>query len=114
MVPNFETVPLQFTRSGSSALSMADQYFGDTAYVRPLANGMFDVRFSTNRPDYALGLTYDGGTQADITSDGATNREFRIFVAKSKANIIVTGTFQIARRNQGGGALRYYRYRPCL
>ena len=83
---------------------MADQYFGDTAYVRPLANGMFDVRFSTNRPDYALGLTYDGGTQADITSDGATNREFRIFVAKSKANIIVPVSMSIKPMlDMGGG-----------
>lgn len=97
-------VPLQFTRSGTNALSMADQYFGDTAYVRPLANGMFDVRFSTNRPDYALGLTYDGGTQADITSDSADNREFRIFVAKSKANIIVPVSMSIKPMlDMGGG-----------
>lgn len=103
-VGHIYAVPLQFTRSGSSALSMADQYFGDTAYVRPLANGMFDVRFSTNRPDYALGLTYDGGTQADITSDGATNREFRIFVAKSKANIIVPVSMSIKPMlDMGGG-----------
>ena len=65
---------------------------------------MFDVRFSTNRPDYALGLTYDGGTQADITSDGATNREFRIFVAKSKTNIIVPVSMSIKPMlDMGGG-----------
>ena len=65
-------VPLVFKKGGSSEVSMSDQYFGDAAYVRPLADGRYDVRFTTNRADYILGLTYNGSPVEAYYSSGNT------------------------------------------
>lgn len=70
-------VPISFKKSGSSETSMAGQYFGGYAYVRPQSDGSFDVRFSTNRPDYILSLSYNG-SPASVTSESSSSREYAI------------------------------------
>lgn len=73
------SVPMSFAKANSSEVSMANQYFGSAAIVRPLANGTFDVRFSTNRPDYIVDLQYNGAS-AEVTNETANSREYRIVV----------------------------------
>lgn len=62
-------VPIAIMKQNSSETSMAAQYFGSSAYVRPLDNGTMEVSFSTNRTDYISGLTYQG---AVVPQSGAT------------------------------------------
>ena len=55
-------VPIAFTKQGGSATSMAAKYFGDTALVRPRANGTFDVTFAATSEGlkYINALKYKG------------------------------------------------------
>ena len=55
-------VPISFTKQGSSTTSMAAKYFGDTALVRPRANGTFDVTFAATSEGlkYINALKYKG------------------------------------------------------
>lgn len=62
-------VPIAILKENSTETSMAAQYFGSTAYVRPLDNGTMEVSFSTNRTDYISGITYQG---AAVSQSGAT------------------------------------------
>lgn len=62
-------VPIAILKQNSTETSMAAQYFGSTAYVRPLDNGTMEVSFSTNRTDYISGITYQG---AAVSQSGAT------------------------------------------
>ena len=56
-------------KENSSETSMAAQYFGSTAYVRPLENGTMEVSFTTNRLDYISAVTYQG---ASVSRSGST------------------------------------------
>lgn len=57
-------VPISFTKQGGSATSMAAKYFGDTALVRPRANGTFDVTFAATSEGlkYINSLKYKGAS----------------------------------------------------
>ena len=61
-------VPIAFKKLGSSETSMAAQYFGDTALVRPQSDGTFKVSFSTNKPEWISALTFNGAT---VTRNGS-------------------------------------------
>ena len=76
-------VPIAFKKTGSSEDSMSGQYFGDTALVRPQADGTFKVSFSTNRPDWITGLTYKGAAVA------SNNGEYTITIPAATADTVL-------------------------
>ncbi len=96
-------VPMKFFKTNSGDLSMADQYFGDTAYVVPRSDGMFEVRFTTNRSDYVEKLSY-GGSEASAVSESGTNRTYGVVIAASKDTVVLPITMTIKpMREMGGG-----------
>lgn len=62
-------VPMSIMQANTSTTSMAAQYFGSTAYVRPQENGTLDISFTTNRQDYINSLAYNG---TELARSGAT------------------------------------------
>lgn len=96
-------VPMKFYKSNSGELSMADQYFGDTAYVVPRSDGMFEVRFTTNRSDYVERLSY-GGYEASVVSENGASRTYSVMIAASKDTVVLPITMTIKpMREMGGG-----------
>lgn len=96
-------VPMSFTKAGSSDSSMANQYFGSTAYVRPLKNGKFDVRFSTNRSDYVTSISHNG-SKLSTTSANGNNAEYKMVVNSTKSNATYRMSLDIKpMRELGGG-----------
>ena len=96
-------VPMKFYKANSGELSMADQYFGDTAYVVPRSDGMFEVRFTTNRSDYVEKLSY-GGYAASVVSENGASRTYSVVIAASKDTVVLPITMTIKpMREMGGG-----------
>ena len=99
------SVPLSFTKSGSSESSMANQYFGSTALVRPQSNGTYDVRFSTNRSDYVESIKYSG-SELESTNESGTTREYKMSVPATKSDATYTVSMTITPMKElGGGAV---------
>ena len=96
------TVPITITKSGSTETSMAAQYFGGSANVRPLANGMFDVRFTTNRPDYIESVSYQG-TAATVTYESSSTREYSIRIPRTESDTTIPLSFVVTPMKQMGG-----------
>ena len=83
-------VPIAFKKSGSSETSMAAQYFGDTALVRPQANGTYTVSFSTNKAEWISGLTFKGATVARSGS------QYAVTIPATTADTVLTLGLTIA------------------
>ena len=105
---DFETghvysVPIYFTKAGTDETSMASQYFGGEAYVRPQSDGTLNVRFATNRSDYIESVTYKG-TEATVTSESGNTREYSINIPKSQSDTVIPLSFVVKpMREMGGG-----------
>lgn len=95
------SVPVYFTKTGTAETSMAAQYFGGTAYVRPQQDGSLNVRFSTNRPDYVESVSYNG-VQAAVTASSDSSREFSITIPKATSNTVVALDFVITPMKELG------------
>ncbi len=87
-------VPLIVRKSGSSDTSMANQYFGDAAYLRPLADGTYDVRFTTNRADYVLSVMYNG-QEIGVSSTQGNTREYRLILPGGQTDRVLPITMKI-------------------
>lgn len=95
------SVPIYFTKVGTVETSMAAQYFGGTAYVRPQSNGTFDVRFSTNRADYVESVSYNGAV-ASVTASSGSSREFCIAIPRTTSDTVATLSFVITPMKELG------------
>lgn len=76
-------VPISIMKENSSETSMAAQYFGSTAYVRPLENGTMEVSFTTNRLDYISAVTYQG---ASVSRSGST---FTLVIPYTESDTVI-------------------------
>lgn len=79
------SVPMTVYKDGSSSdLSMAAQYFGDTAYVRPSDDlSTLSISFTTSGLDYIESLTYNGSA---VSLSGST---FTIEVPYTESDLVV-------------------------
>ena len=82
-------VPVAFKKAGSSETSMASQYFGDTALVRPQADGTYTVSFSTNKAEWISSLTY---ADASVSRSGG---QFTLTIPASKVDQVLRLGFTI-------------------
>lgn len=89
-------VPLSIMQSGTSTTSMAAQYFGDSAYVRPLENGTMDISFTTNRLDYINSLSYNG---SELSRSGST---FTVNVPYTESDLVLRMAMGIAPMQELG------------
>lgn len=96
-------VPLAFLRSGSSQPSMAAQYFGDVALVRPQPDGTFDVRFSTNRPDYIVNMYHQGSALPVTGGDGVSSAEYSLSISATTSDTVVPLSMTIKPMQELGG-----------
>ncbi len=96
-------VPYALLKSGSTQSSMAAQYFGDVALVRPQADGSFDVRFSTNRPDYIVNMYYQGSALSVTGGDGVSSAEYRVDIPSVATDTVIPLTMTIKPMQQLGG-----------
>lgn len=79
------SVPMTVYKDGnSSETSMAAQYFGDTAYVRPSDDlSTLSISFTTSGLDYIESLTYNGSA---VSLSGST---FTIEVPYTESDLVV-------------------------
>lgn len=96
------SVPMKIYKSNSSDLSMADQYFGDTANVKVLSDGTYEVSFTTNRSDWVEKLSYNGAA-AKIVSSNGLDRTYSIVIPATKANVVLPLMMSIVPMKQLGG-----------
>lgn len=89
-------VPLSIMQSGTSTTSMAAQYFGDSAYVRPLENGTMDISFTTNRLDYINSLSYNG---SELSRSGST---YTVNVPYTESDLVLRMAMGIAPMQELG------------
>lgn len=90
-------VPMTFAKTGTTETSMAAQYFGEYALVRPQSDGTFKVSFSTNRTDYISGLSYQG---AEVPQDGA---EYTLDIPAATGDVVLPMAMSIKPMVDLGG-----------
>lgn len=90
------SVPIAFLKENSSETSMADEYFGDVAYVRPQSNGTMQVSFSTNQLDYITGITYNGSA---VSLSGST---FTMTIDYTESDVVLAVGLTIAPMQELG------------
>lgn len=95
-------VPIMFAKEGTSQTSMANQYFGDVALVRPQSDGTYTVSFSTNRPDYIEGLSSSAG-KVSITNEGSSSRQYTMTVPATESDAVYGVTMTIVPMKELGG-----------
>lgn len=95
-------VPIMFAKEGSSQTSMANQYFGDVALVRPQSDGTYTVSFSTNRPDYIEGLSSSAG-KVSITNESSSSRQYTMTVPATESDTVYGVTMTIVPMKELGG-----------
>ncbi len=78
------SVPFDFLRENSTEESMANQYFGGVAYVRPQSDGTMQVSFTTNSTDYISAISYNGSA---VSQSGAT---FTLSIDHSESDVVIT------------------------
>ena len=94
-------VPISWLKHDSTEESMAAQYFGDTALVRPQSDGTFKVSFSaTSEGDsHIVKLTYNN---AELTKSGT---QYTVSIPKADSDTVVPISMTIKEMEQlGGGA----------
>lgn len=94
-------VPISWLKHDSTEESMAAQYFGDTALVRPQSDGTFKVSFSaTSEGDsHIVKLTYNS---AELTKSGT---QYTVSIPKADSDTVVPISMTIKEMEQlGGGA----------
>lgn len=92
-------VPIKFLKHNSSESSMAAQYFGDTALVRPQSDGTFKVNFSATSDGvgHIIQLAYNG------TKLEQNNTEFTVSIPEADQDTIVPIEMTIKEMQQLGG-----------
>lgn len=94
-------VPIAFLKHNSSETSMAAQYFGSTALVRPQSDGTFKVSFSatTEGLSHIISLAYNGAT---ISQSGS---QFTLTTAAVSTDTVLPISMTIKEMQEmGGGA----------
>ncbi len=94
-------VPISWLKHDSTEESMAAQYFGDTALVRPQSDGTFKVSFSaTSEGDsHIVKLTYNN---VELTKSGT---QYTVSIPKADSDTVVPISMTIKEMEQlGGGA----------
>lgn len=92
-------VPMAFFKHGSvTEKSMAAQYFGDTALVRPQENGTFAVSFAATGQglEYIKSLSYNG---AKVSQNGS---QFMLSIPASESDTVIPLDMSITMMEQLG------------
>ena len=93
-------VPIDFLKHNSSEVSMADQYFGDTALVRVSDDGtMLNVSFAATADGmtHIISLAYQGAT---LSPSGT---QFTVSVPYTESNIVLPISMTIKEMQELGG-----------
>lgn len=93
-------VPLDFLKHNSSEVSMADQYFGDTALVRVSDDGtMLNVSFAATADGmtHIISLAYQGAT---LSPSGT---QFTVSIPYTESNIVLPISMTIKEMQELGG-----------
>ena len=92
-------VPIAFFKQGSvTEKSMAAQYFGDTALVRPQENGTFTVSFAASGQglEYIKSLTYQGNAIAQ------SGNQFTLSIPATENDTVIPISMSITMMEQLG------------
>lgn len=92
-------VPIAFFKQGSvTEKSMAAQYFGDTALVRPQENGTFTVSFaaSTQGLEYIKSLSYQG------TAIAQSGNQFTLSIPAAESDTVIPISMSVTMMAQLG------------
>lgn len=93
-------VPIDFLKHNSSEVSMADQYFGDTALVRVSDDGtMLNVSFAATADGmtHIISLAYQGAT---LSPSGT---QFTVSIPYTESNIVLPISMTIKEMQELGG-----------
>lgn len=93
-------VPLDFLKHNSSEVSMADQYFGDTALVRVSDDGtMLNVSFAATADGmtHIISLAYQGAT---LSPSGT---QFTVSIPYTESNVVLPISMTIKEMQELGG-----------
>ena len=93
-------VPIDFLKHNSSEVSMADQYFGDTALVRVSEDGtMLDVSFAATAEGmtHIISLAYQGAT---LSPSGT---QFTVRIPYTENNVVLPISMTIKEMQELGG-----------
>ncbi len=93
-------VPIDFLKHNSSEVSMADQYFGDTALVRVSDDGtMLNVSFAATADGmtHIISLAYQGAT---LSPSGT---QFTVSIPYTESNVVLPISMTIKEMQELGG-----------
>lgn len=94
-------VPIDFLKHNSSEVSMADQYFGDTALVRVSDDGtMLNVSFAATADGmtHIISLAYQGAT---LSPSGT---QFTVSIPYAESNVVLPISMTIKEMQELGGS----------
>ena len=91
-------VPIAFLKHNSSETSMAAQYLGDTALVRPQENGTFQVSFAATSEGlgYIKSLSYNGSAIAQ------SGNQFTLSIPAAESDVVIPIEMAITMMQQLG------------
>lgn len=91
-------VPIAFLKHNSSETSMAAQYLGDTALVRPQENGTFQVSFAATSEGlgYIKSLSYNGSAIAQ------SGNQFTLSIPAAESDVVIPIEMAITMMEQLG------------
>ena len=91
-------VPIAFMKHNSSEASMAAKYFGDTALVRPQANGTFQVSFAAT----SEGLNYIKSLSHNGSAISRSGDQFTLSIPSAERDVVIPIEMSVTMMEQLG------------
>lgn len=91
-------VPIAFMKHNSSEASMAAKYFGDTALVRPQANGTFQVSFAAT----SEGLNYIKSLSHNGSAIPRSGDQFTLSIPSAERDVVIPIEMSVTMMEQLG------------